>query len=31
VAGEVLDNTPDRVRQVGGSVWRALRRGASTD
>jgi hypothetical protein len=26
VAGEVLDNTPDHVRQVGATVWRALRR-----
>ena len=26
VAGEVVDNSPDRVRGAGGSVWRALRR-----
>ena len=26
VAGEVVNNTPDRVRSMGASVWRALRR-----
>ncbi len=26
VAGEVVDNAPDRVRGAGASVWRALRR-----
>ena len=26
VAGEVVDNAPDRVRRAGASVWRALRR-----
>lgn len=26
VAGEVVDNAPDRIRNAGGSIWRALRR-----
>jgi hypothetical protein len=26
VAGEVVDNAPDRIRNAGASVWRALRR-----
>jgi hypothetical protein len=32
VAGEVIDNAPDRIRNAGASVWRALRRavGAKT-
>ena len=30
VAGEVVDNAPDRVRGAGASVWRALRRAVGT-
>jgi hypothetical protein len=26
VAGEIVDNAPDRIRNAGASVWRALRR-----
>ena len=26
VAGEVVDNAPDRIRSAGASVWRAVRR-----
>lgn len=28
VAGEVIDNAPDRVRRAGASLWRAVRRAA---
>ena len=30
VAGEVVNNAPDRVRSAGASMWRALRRAVAT-
>jgi hypothetical protein len=31
VAAEVIDNSPDRIRSTGSSMWRTLRRAVSSD